>query len=729
MACTTCRKKKIKCDGKVPTCSVCAKNNLECIYMLSRKRGRPSRNGKDQDRFPETLPLLLPKKTGSFPLSTITVKPPEKDAAITPFVSHNAINNSSYYGFSHKFSLSQEYSKDDHHVLDPHLKSDPRPLQNSFDHTQKYKNPHQPQLVDHAEHEDSESYSDLSENFPQKRVRLSGIETMAKTFSWTNSIKNVLVPSIPLPVKSKLYNEPDILQFFHYFNTQYPFVHYPSFREEFDDGTVPNYLIMAMKAVGRRYSKQPSVVLSDHVYSAGLDLMAIATSLAEIATHHDPNTSLAQTLLILSAYEFGTGKSTKAYENRNAAIRVCYKLGINLLDYQNRERRERSLITAEQCRRLWWALLYFDRIFSLISCRNSIKPIIDESLFRVNIPQKLTDYQIPSRDPFCINDVNEINRKNYEFGRYSDSEVTKWFQITSPLTLIIGHIFYQKQALIKLFNKKVLHRSTDELIMDTSWVNALSEFLRNMLVIDSEIRLLESEIEESGADDDESVLEMSHYHMKLQLYGVIIYRQSLGMYAYEKLRPHLEAISPLCTPLVWLKSSAKFSWSKISKAAESIHSIATSKYRSLSSNTAALGMQDFEWEYSVPHASFFLYLAAKVFVSFKHWTSSYLKSRLSPNLSPTNTALKNSLKPTFAYLFNVPKGAELSDADLNGVITQLQSQINSFVGVIGVCCKYWNDRDYVDLLHRLDKSPQLFTNVGDTIETILLELNEKLTLD
>ncbi|KAI7827879.1 hypothetical protein BX661DRAFT_129831, partial [Kickxella alabastrina] len=40
LACTTCRQRKVKCDGGRPSCRTCAKFNWPCVYQPSnRKRG------------------------------------------------------------------------------------------------------------------------------------------------------------------------------------------------------------------------------------------------------------------------------------------------------------------------------------------------------------------------------------------------------------------------------------------------------------------------------------------------------------------------------------------------------------------------------------------------------------------------------------------------------------------------------------------------------------------
>ena len=43
-ACNTCRRKKVKCDGKRPACSPCHAFNLPCAYQdVAERRNRGSR--------------------------------------------------------------------------------------------------------------------------------------------------------------------------------------------------------------------------------------------------------------------------------------------------------------------------------------------------------------------------------------------------------------------------------------------------------------------------------------------------------------------------------------------------------------------------------------------------------------------------------------------------------------------------------------------------------------
>lgn len=51
LACTECRRKHLKCDGRLPTCARCIANELRCSYQKSRRGGKRKRphNNRPQD--------------------------------------------------------------------------------------------------------------------------------------------------------------------------------------------------------------------------------------------------------------------------------------------------------------------------------------------------------------------------------------------------------------------------------------------------------------------------------------------------------------------------------------------------------------------------------------------------------------------------------------------------------------------------------------------------------
>jgi hypothetical protein len=58
-ACDMCRKKKIKCDGKLPACTHCINYKTDCVFTQVEKKRNPP---KGYGTLPP--PRLLPRPTG-----------------------------------------------------------------------------------------------------------------------------------------------------------------------------------------------------------------------------------------------------------------------------------------------------------------------------------------------------------------------------------------------------------------------------------------------------------------------------------------------------------------------------------------------------------------------------------------------------------------------------------------------------------------------------------------
>ncbi|KAJ2692714.1 hypothetical protein H4R19_006107, partial [Coemansia spiralis] len=58
-ACTSCRQKKVRCDGGKPMCAACLRTGADCLYVPSRRRGRPARANRSYERsYANPLPIL-----------------------------------------------------------------------------------------------------------------------------------------------------------------------------------------------------------------------------------------------------------------------------------------------------------------------------------------------------------------------------------------------------------------------------------------------------------------------------------------------------------------------------------------------------------------------------------------------------------------------------------------------------------------------------------------------
>lgn len=66
VACETCRKKKLKCDAGKPSCSVCVRRGISCIYEQGRQ-SQPERS------VPVSQLLNIPDIEGNVPMETVEV--------------------------------------------------------------------------------------------------------------------------------------------------------------------------------------------------------------------------------------------------------------------------------------------------------------------------------------------------------------------------------------------------------------------------------------------------------------------------------------------------------------------------------------------------------------------------------------------------------------------------------------------------------------------------------
>ncbi|KAJ2653654.1 hypothetical protein IWW40_000348 [Coemansia sp. RSA 1250] len=730
-ACTSCRQKKVRCDGNKPTCSACIRSGAECQYVPSRRRGRPARANRGYER-PYTNPQpILPRQPRLATSAAATVLPGPQDRPAMRMPTNRALPTLPHLQPS---QAGQGTMPPPQPVAPPRagLMSGPLPpilppqtpqqkQQQQQQPTQPTNNLHQrlhgaPQQHSvaplgnilaaalfpgspHSTSEDdagqpghrssgSESPLPLNVRPPPFLVpggERGGHQSMAQATPLVIPRSNQ--PSIASAGNGGNYMDPNIVEFFHYFNALFPIVHWPSFKEAYDDGTVPNYLILAIRALSKRYSKQPSVVLSGQPYTAGQDLAAIATSLAEAATREDPNTYLIQTWIVLSMFEFGMGRIVQAADRRELAVRLAYQLELSYIEARASQRRARSLIVAENCRRVWWTLFYADRYFSLVSSDPQVSPAIHESTYRVGFPRAMREATPP---PQLARPGNTIGDGG--FPRYSDHDVILWFQSAIPLSLLMGHVDHQCRAAEQLFRGGLAERSTELLWEDAEWLTALNDFVKSFLVIDAEIAQWRQQLNaassmssslpdspESAREDassrgkanSHSTRDVTLFHRELQYHALVILHQCLALYAYEKLRQSLSVLASACTSLLWLESTATQAWRKVVRSADIIrtrtHARATelTNARTSASGTMPNGAApEPEWELCAPHMPFILYLSAKVHVCQYHWQKIALartrdETRIAQEqqaalYSQHASAIESQVTPAFVQPFSQP---------------------------------------------------------------------------
>ncbi|KAJ1965700.1 hypothetical protein GGI12_000599 [Dipsacomyces acuminosporus] len=756
-ACTSCRQKKVRCDGGKPTCAACQKSGADCQYVPSRRRGRPARAHREYERpyvnpqpiLPRqprvggphaphnasaagngssaaptlasqvdptkyqsapalqlppnrvlpTLPHLQPSQSGQGrmppPAPTAPLRTMPSGAPLPPVLPPIPNNQ-------HQNQQKQQQQQQQQQQNGQHKQQSLAPLGSILAAALFPGSPHSASEDDgggQSGHRSSGSESPLPRHvhpppFLVPAGERGGHQTMAQ------ATPLVIPPSIP---STHSYMDPNIVEFFHYFNALFPIVHWPSFKEAYDDGTVPNYLVLAIRALSKRYSKQPSVVLSGQLYAAGQDLAAIATSLAEAATREDPNTYLIQTWIILSMFEFGMGRMKQAADRRELAVRLAYQLDLSHIEVRASQRRARSLIVAENCRRVWWSLFYADRYFSLVSSDPGISPAIHESTYRVGFPRVMRE-ATPLLPPRSLHPppAPGSGPAYMEFPRYIDHDVILWFQSAIPLSLIMGHVAHQCRAAEQLFRNGLAERPVEKLWEDPEWLDSLSEFVKNFLVIDAEITQWRQQLNAAttmsvspidspeaaqgefvGAAGDSkqeahSTRDVTLFHREVQYHGLVVIHQCLALYSYEKLRLRLSALASACTPLLWLESTATQAWKKVVRSADFIRSKTNARAtelanaRASASGTMSNGAApEPEWELCVPHMPFLLYLSAKVHVCQYHWQKIALarvraekrtRQQLMPSPSRSTIdhqtpSIEPQVTPSFVQPFSQPASA------------------------------------------------------------------------
>lgn len=83
LACTACRRKKIRCSGEKPACANCTRSKIPCVYKVTTKKATPRTDymamlDKRVKRMESRIINVLPKEeqNGTPTVARATVKPP-----------------------------------------------------------------------------------------------------------------------------------------------------------------------------------------------------------------------------------------------------------------------------------------------------------------------------------------------------------------------------------------------------------------------------------------------------------------------------------------------------------------------------------------------------------------------------------------------------------------------------------------------------------------------------
>lgn len=302
VACTGCRKKKIKCSADRPACTNCLRLNIPCEYPVVRNRG--SRFG-----YMEMLNRRMQHLEKYINCSTNPEYRPQ-------FV-----------------SIHQKAPLDLNHILTGTLR------------------------VESAKNTTS-GYTSIKPTSDQGQNAESLITQLGPSLR-----KELTPPARESPNEQDADLPPeDIvlhlveLYFRHVHGQTYSFLHKPTFIPRIKEGKVNRTLLLAICGLTARYSRHPSIT-STTPHEAGEKFIAAARK-ALSEEFDEPTLETAQAVIIIVQHDFFRSKGKKSMIYVSLAIRMATTLGLHI-EPQNTEM---SFREREERRRTYWSLIVLDRL-------------------------------------------------------------------------------------------------------------------------------------------------------------------------------------------------------------------------------------------------------------------------------------------------------------------------------------------------------------------------------
>ncbi|KAG0640446.1 fungal-specific transcription factor domain-containing protein [Tuber brumale] len=409
-ACDMCRKKKIKCDGKLPACTHCMNYKTECVFTLVEKKRNPPKGAKYIEglenrlgRMESLLKLsgLLPEGDGKTDLGDLERR--LQDQAQQPGGA-GSVKTPSNIGRSSSESMRETPSSS--------------ALQSAVN---------SPAL--HKEEDEVEALSDqmcslVTNNCGETRFigSSSGFSIFSpKGIQWVNektgdkSFQQMVMEATSSESKWGLW-KPDIFRplfeqrgtnplpsrelaailvqdFFQNFNTMFPLFHRPTFEHLFEkqySDDPPNHsgwygafnMLLAISFRLRiTHATEPDEEHSvSHVQKSWLYFQNAATVLTELLLKNTDLLSI-QAILGMALYLQGTANPQPSYFLIAAAVRISNSIGMH--------RRGNSFglnqVEVEQRRRVFWITYLLDKDMALRSGR---PPCINDDDISVELPDE-----------------------------------------------------------------------------------------------------------------------------------------------------------------------------------------------------------------------------------------------------------------------------------------------------------------------------------------------------
>lgn len=168
---------------------------------------------------------------------------------------------------------------------------------------------------------------------------------------------NIFDPASGIPVPSIL--DPLLDLFFEHSSQHYPFINRHTIDQRLQEGTMSEFLLIAICAIASRFHDDPRLVSGPTPADNAKVFIEKASSLV-VPLLRIPSVDVVAGLLLLATVEFGQNSESGLWMYSGMAIRMSVDLGLHKLPL------EESQSVEEQCssRLLFWALFIKDRILS-----------------------------------------------------------------------------------------------------------------------------------------------------------------------------------------------------------------------------------------------------------------------------------------------------------------------------------------------------------------------------
>ncbi|KAJ2473774.1 hypothetical protein GGI02_000604 [Coemansia sp. RSA 2322] len=150
-----------------------------------------------------------------------------------------------------------------------------------------------------------------------------------------------------------------------------PPVSWPRLQRRLRAAQLPEFVVYACVAFAARFSSRPEFICTPR-YNAGRDYARRAAELvAGLVDRPDPDVIFC--LGVLSLYEWGCGRGESAWTYTGMATRLAQRCRLHLVDEEefneNAGEQDRSWVSTEWRRRLWWHVYCGDRTSVIVASR------------------------------------------------------------------------------------------------------------------------------------------------------------------------------------------------------------------------------------------------------------------------------------------------------------------------------------------------------------------------